>query len=112
MKIYWSLKSVPELSELPRKQRRHVHEQCLQLHFFRARATARSLLAFLACLAVSAACVSLGVIVCSWIGIPWSLWDTLAPALVGFECGRFVLSRIAIPVLRPFYGEFIETARN
>jgi hypothetical protein len=29
-------------------------------------------------------------------------------AMIGFAIGRFVLSRIAIPALRPFYREFIK----
>ena len=37
MSIYWSLKSVPELASLTRKQRRRVHEKCLRRHFFHAR---------------------------------------------------------------------------
>jgi len=28
--------------------------------------------------------------------------------MIGFAIGRFVLSRIAIPALRPFYREFIK----
>jgi len=35
-------------------------------------------------------------------------WPVLAAAFVGCPAGSFVFSQIAIPVLRPFYQEFIE----
>ncbi len=108
MNIYWSLKSVPELAPLTRKQRRRVHEQCLQRHFFRARATGRSIFAFLSGLFIATVVLFLGASIPSSVGIPHSFWFLPISAMVGFGLGRFALSRIAIPVLRPFYREFIE----
>ena len=107
MNIYWSLKSVPELAPLSRKQRRRVHEQCLRRYFFRARATARSVSAYVAALFIAILFVYLGASIPAGSGIVRGVWF-IGSALVGFELGRFVLSRIAIPVLRPFYGEFTE----
>jgi hypothetical protein len=107
MSIYWSLKSVPELAPLTRKQRRRVHEQCLRRHFFLARATARSVLAYGAALLITSILVFLGASISAGSGITRSVW-LIVSALVGFALGRFVLSRIAVPVLRPFYREFIE----
>jgi hypothetical protein len=108
MSIYWSLKGVPELASLTRKQRRRVHEQCLQRHFFRAPATTRSISAFLAALFTAIIFMILGTHVPSWFGVSNSVWYFPVSAMVGFGFGRFVLSRIAIPTLRPFYREFIE----
>jgi len=107
MSIYWSLKSVPELAPLTRKQRRRVHEQCLRRHFFRARATARSVSAYAAALLIAIIFAIVGASIPAGSGVARSVWF-IGLALVGFELGRFVLSRIAIPVLRPFYCEFIE----
>jgi hypothetical protein len=39
--------------------------------------------------------------------MPHSLWVTFVLAFIGVLAGLFVFSRIAIPVLRPFYREFI-----
>ncbi len=108
MSIYWSLKSVPELAPLTRKQRRRVHEQCLQRHFFRAPATTRSVLAFVAALVTVIVFVIFGAHIPSWFGVPRNVWYFPVSAMVGFGIGRFVLSRIAIPTLRPFYRNFIE----
>ena len=108
MNIYWSLKSVPELATLTRKQRRQVHEQCLQRHFFRAPATTRSISAFAAALFTTMAFGVFGVSIPEMFGAPDKIWFFRFSASVGFAAGRFILSRIAIPVLRPFYQEFIE----
>ena len=112
MNIYLSLKSVPELAPLTRKQRSRIHEQCLQRHFFRAPATARSISAFLAALFTAAIFPILGDSVSRWFGVSDSFWFILVSAMLGFGFGRLVLSRIAIPALRPFYREFIETDRE
>ena len=109
MSIYWSLKSVPELAPLTRKQRRQVHEQCLQRHFFRAPATARSISAFLAALFTAVIFTFLGAGLSGWFGLPKSFWYIPVSAMIGFGFGRYILSRIAIPALRPFYREFIRT---
>ena len=106
MSIYWSLKSVPELAPLTHKQRHRVHAQCLRRHFFRANATTRSVLAFVAALSIAVIFCFLGSIAPTFAVIPRSVWF-IGSVWVGFEAGHFVLSRIAIPVLRPFYHEFI-----
>jgi hypothetical protein len=109
MSIYWSLKEVPELAPLSRKQRQQVHEECLWRYFFRAPATARSILAFSAALFTAAILTLVGTSVPEWFGLPRSFWYVPVSATIGFELGRYVLTRIAIPVLRPFYREFIKT---
>lgn len=107
MNIYWSLKSVPELAPLTRKQRRRVHAQCLRRHFFAARAAARSISAYLAAIVIASVFIYLGSTIPTAPGVVRGIAFALS-VVIGFELGRFVLSRIAIPVLRPFYSEFIE----
>ena len=107
MTIYWSLKNVPELAPLTRKKRRQVHEQCLRRYFFRARATSRSIAAYLAAMFTASFFGFVGATIPSWFGISHGFWFIPFGAIIGFEIGRFVLSRIAIPTLRPFYREFI-----
>jgi hypothetical protein len=106
--IYWTFKSVPELARLPRKERRRVHEQCLRRHFWLARATARSLTAYVASIFTTVIVVFLATSIPQIFGITYHLWFVLASAFVGFEIAGFVFSRIAIPVLRPFYYEFTQ----
>ena len=110
MSIYWSLKSVPELASLTRKQRRRVHEKCLRRHFFHARATTRSFLAYLAFLLIALVFVVCGASLPTSSGMAGGPWFC-GSAAVGFEVGRFVLSRIAIPVVRPFYRDFMQAHR-
>ena len=106
--IYWTLKSVPELARLPRKERRRVHEQCVRRHFLFARATARSLTAYVASILTVGIVVFLAASIRQLFGITYHFWFVLVSALVGIEIGRFIFSRIAIPALRPFYHDFIQ----
>jgi hypothetical protein len=108
MSIFFSLKSVPELALLTRKQRCQVHELCLQRYFFRARATSRSITALLVAIFTASIFAFLGASIPSWFGVSRSFWFMPVGAMIGFAIGRFVLSRIAIPALRPFYREFIK----
>jgi hypothetical protein len=112
MSIYLSLKSVPELAPLTRKQRRQVHEECLQRYFFRAPATAHSISAFLAALFTAVVIFIFGVSIPWLFGVPHNRWFLPIFGVIGFVFGRFVLSTIAIPVLRPFYREFIKRDRD
>jgi hypothetical protein len=106
--IYWTLKSVPELARLPRKERRRVHEQCLRRHFLFGRATARSITAYVVSIFTVAIFVFLATSISQLLGIVYHSWFIFVAALVGFAIAHFVFSRIAIPVLRPFYGDLIE----
>lgn len=109
MSIYWSLKSVPELAPLTRKQRRRVHEQCLRRYFWGAPATRRSIVAYLILLFTVTSIAILGISLAKVFGWPDGTWLIGISALFGTIIGRYVFSRIAIPVLRPFYRKFIET---
>jgi hypothetical protein len=108
MSLYWSLKNVPELAPLPCKQRCQVHEECLQRYFFHAPATTRSASAFLSAILIASSFALLGASIPSWFGSSDSFRFMPGGAMMGFTIGRFVLSRIAIPALRPFYHEFIK----
>ena len=109
MSIYWSLKSVPELEPLTRKQRRRVHEQCLRRHFWRAPATLRSVVAYSILFLTVCGIVILGTSIAGIVGWPDSIWAAGISGFFGVTVGDYVFSRIAIPILRPFYREFIET---
>jgi hypothetical protein len=120
MKTYWRLKDVPELHGLTARERRRVHQECLRRHFNSARVTRRSLAAFFV--------LGLTLFISMFAGMripdlihatapPSYLtnWDflvlTVSAAVmttIGFSIGRFLFSAIAIPALRPFYGELIE----
>jgi hypothetical protein len=108
MGLYWSLKSVPELATLGRKQRRQIHEQCLRRYFFSAPTTPRSVAAFAVALFTAIAFIILGVNLPPLLGLSASLWISMGSAGLGCGLGRFFLSRIAIPALRPYYREFLE----
>jgi hypothetical protein len=108
MSIYWSLKNVPELAPLTRQQRRRVHEQCLRQHFLFSQAPSRFILAALVFLLVIAGITTLGIFAAMAFLGELHLWHIFASALIGALVGSFVVSRIAIPVIRPFYREIIE----
>jgi RsiW-degrading membrane proteinase PrsW (M82 family) len=106
--IFWSLKSVPELALLPRKQRRSVHARCLRRYFFAAPATPRSVAAYVAFILTVTIVVAAGESIRRAYGIEHSFWMTIILAFIGGIIGSFIFSRIAIPALRPFYQLFIE----
>lgn len=107
MNIYWSLKNVPELAPLARKQRRRVHEQCLQRHFWKAPVTRRSIAAYLILLVTVFSSLFMGITLSHVFGCPDSIWFIGVVIYFGAVTGRYTFSLIAIPVLRPFYHEFI-----
>ena len=107
--IYWTLKSIPELAPLPRKKRRRVHQQCLRHHFWGAPATRRSVAAYFAMIMTVTVVVVGGDSILSALGIAHSFWTIPVLAFIGVDIGSFIFSRVAIPAIRPFYREFIET---
>ena len=112
MKIYWTLKSVPELASLTRKQRCRVHEQCLRRHFWYAGPTWRSVVGYSAFIFTVAGFVLAGESILRLFGVGHSFWTTVVCAFIGAVVGSFVISQIAISMLRPFYQEFIETCEK
>ena|SRR5207244_2422847 len=107
--IYWRLKDVPELASLGPKERRRVHELCLRRHFLYTRPTRRSLAAFAAMLCCP---ISVGILGSDLLArVPSSApfpYD-IAAMTIGAMFGWFVFTRIAIPYLRPFYSNFVES---
>ena len=108
MSIYWSLRDVPELAPLTRKQRRRVHERCLRRYFWGAPITRRSITAYLVLLVFLLGSLLAGVSLSRVFGYPDSVWFIGTSALFGAVFGKYIFSRIAIPVLRPFYRDFIQ----
>jgi len=109
MIIYWTLKSVPELAPLPRKQRRRVHHKCLRRHFWGAPATRRSVSAYLGSTVVMASIMIFGNSVLRVFEAPDRFWLILIPVGFASVVGEYLFSLFAIPVLRPFYPDSIGT---
>jgi hypothetical protein len=108
MSIYWSLKSVPELKALRPEERRRVHLECLREHFLHVPVTWRAATAFFSQILISAFGMYSGISIAESFGLKSNFWVCLAVTLIVLPIGSFVFSRIAIPVLRPFYPEFIQ----
>ena len=108
MSIYWSLKDVPELATLTPQQRSRIHESCLRRQFLGARATHKSIAIYVAFLLCSLALTLLVTGIPELLGFRFSIWFTVVGGTVGLFAGWFLMSRLAIPLLRPFYCEFIE----
>ena len=109
MKIYWRLKEVPEFARLAPKERRRVHELCLRQYFLNAR---WGLLAYIVFLGSG---VLVGVLTndaTARLSGSASLWLTGGAMTAGMMLGRYIFIRMAIPILRPFYGRFIEGNRE
>ena len=108
MQIYWRLKDVPELARLAPKERRRVHELCLRRYFLDTRPTRRSIAAYGAFLCCGISTGILGGALVARVAGSDSLWRIEAMT-IGMMLGWFLFTRIAIPSLRPFYSEFIES---
>jgi hypothetical protein len=108
MNIYWSLKSVPELAALNRKERRRVHTDCLKKHFLWASVTCRSITALLAQIFVSAFGMLICISISEAFGMKPNFWVFLVSSFIVLPIVSFIYFQIAVPVLRPFYCEFIE----
>jgi hypothetical protein len=109
MKIYWSLRDVPELAPLSPAERIRIHEACLNRHFFKAQVTRTSLTAFIVMLILCpVALVALMTWMIQIFGGTTPLWLIFLTMVVGATLGRFVFSRIAVAHLRQFYSEYIQ----
>jgi hypothetical protein len=102
------LKQVPELAQLAPKERRRVQELCLREHFLEVRATRWSLVAFAVFLGSGILLGLLGSDVMARLSGSDSFWVSVPAATGGMMVGWYILNRMAIPTLRPFYGRFME----
>jgi hypothetical protein len=104
MKIYWSLKQVPELADLSPKRRRRAHDACMRKYFFEAPLTRWSRFAFVLFL------VSIGLplfIYEEGFSGRHSLVVLFGVVAGGIQAGWFLMEQLAIPIIRPFYHQFI-----
>ncbi len=107
MKIYWSLKQVPELSAQPWRNRNIVFKVCCSRHMLHAEPNRWSILAYLAVLALPSA----GMALASYL-LPRSEFSGLLVALAGcagFLAGLFLHFQIAVNYLRPFLRNYVQT---
>jgi hypothetical protein len=102
MNIYWSLKSVPELAALTRKERQRVHAECLKKHFLWESANFRSITALLAQIFISAFGMLICINISESLGLKSNFWVFLVSSFIVLPIGSFVYLQIAIPALRPF----------
>ncbi len=108
MKIYWSLRDVPELAHLPAGERQRVHDACLDRYFWRVPVTRASLGAY------AALCLSAVIVVFVTIEVVWArtgtiyFWVGPMSAFLGVQSGLFIFSRLAIPNIRRYYSSFIQ----
>jgi hypothetical protein len=108
MKIYWSLRNVPELAPLAPADRKRVHEACLRRYFWHAPVTRRSLVAYLMLILCPAALVGLTSWLVQAFGGTTSTWMLVLILIAGGTLGHFVFSRIATAHLRRFYSDYIQ----
>ena len=102
MKIYWLLKSIPELAEMPKKERKAIWRRCCWKVF-------RHWQTWLA-LIVCGACARLGVILGQmWVGnyIVGAAVGGAVGAAVGGGIGGFVFAQVAIAMGRRHIREYL-----
>jgi hypothetical protein len=105
MRVYWSLKRVPELALLGKRDRRRVHESCFRRYWLNAPLNKRSLAAYFAMMVYIPAVTILG---CALLdGLPGSGWHALIAMSAGMYSGWYCFTRVAISHLRPFYRDYI-----
>jgi len=105
MKIYWTLKDVPELADLSRSERGRVHRACYGQAFKNRRCQVALLICGL--------CAGLGSVVSGslhWdFGFPPSIWNMAVGGGIGGGIGGFIYGRVVTDYLRPFYADYIRT---
>jgi hypothetical protein len=96
MRVYWSLRSIPELTDLPRAERRRLWRQC----WGKVLGHWQVWLAFLA----GALGLPAGAFLAAWLvsaaGFAWSPAVILAGGVWGSAYG-FILNQVSIPLARP-----------
>src|SRR5687767_7461066 len=107
MPVYWSLRSVPELSDLPRAERRRLWRRCWPQSAFRHWQTWAALLA-------CGLSPLLGGWVGAWVGSQFGarFLGGLLGAGVGGGIGGFVVGQVGTAVLRPYLRAEREATRT
>ena len=109
MKIYWSLKQVPELSGLTPGERLRVHRACYKNAFRDRRCKAALLVSLTICGLCGGAGAALGSSLDEMLGVPRSLWYVAICAGVGGGIGGFIHGQVVTNCLRPLYADYIRT---
>ncbi|MEI9959575.1 MAG: hypothetical protein WDM76_00160 [Limisphaerales bacterium] len=112
MKIYWSLKNVPELLTLDSDERAKVHWACLREHFFYAPLMRWSVAAYLSFLVCPVAIVTVITLSYWMIGVVTPAWLSLLGTLFGSFIGMDIFSLIAINYLRRFYSAYSQRMKS
>src|SRR3954465_15169137 len=105
MQVYWSLKQIPELAGLSRRDRWRVFNGCGRKHHaFNARITHQNVIAYVLVFLVPFS----GVVVSSLLHFE-NYSDLLCtfPLATGTMVGWFIYSRLQMNRLRPYYSEFV-----
>ena len=105
MQIYWSLKRVPELSELSPAERKQVHRACYSQAFV---GSGRFFAALVACGLCAAVGSVVGHSIHSVFGVPFSIWHAAVGAGIGGGVGGWLFSEVSMHCLRPFYADYIK----
>jgi len=111
MNIYWSLRGVPELAQLSRRERRRVHHACLQRHFFDAVFSWHAALALFGGIICGVLLAEIG----RWLSIGLGVGETVARCVeAAFATAGFLFAfrQAAVLHLRPFYASCAQEHRK
>ena len=100
MKVWWSLRSIPELSDLPHAQQRRLWRHCWPKvldHW-------QIWLVFLTGVLGLIACTYLAEFLALGVGLGWPVALVLVSAAWG-SAFSFVLNQVSIPLARPYLCE-------
>ena len=100
MKVWWSLRSIPELSDLPHAQQRRLWRHCWPKvldHW-------QIWLVFLTGVLGLIACTYLAEFLAVGVGLGWPVALVLVSAAWG-SAFSFVLNQVSIPLARPYLRE-------
>ena len=110
MNVYWNLKHVPELKDLPRRERRRIHRVSFRRLFKRARVTKQSFLPVLAAItALLAVVLAVAFAGSSLIGhfLFEHLWVQLLVVLPAALLGHYVFNLVIVTYFASLYRECI-----
>jgi hypothetical protein len=107
MKVYWSLRSIPELSDLPHAERRRLWRECWWKVLDHWQVW---VVYFVGCLGIFG-----GMFVAAWlslaVGLGWGV-GLLLVSLVWGSVFPFLLNQVSIPLARPYLRALRETGRS